>query len=186
MLRRGFVLLFAWLSAANFGAAFPQDALKKGCSLFKYRFLEPQEMKAMMKMKEHFEGIPLPSDHRCNIRLFHRKWESEELSVPDRMMLVKAELDLITDMLELLDDHSFTETHQRPLALLTQAQEDLRVCMATEAPSHQPSKKLRHWLQKLQIAKKTETTSCLTSSAIFHLFQVLDDLRCAAGQEPCA
>uniref|UniRef100_A0A8C3JFD8 IFNL3 protein n=1 Tax=Calidris pygmaea TaxID=425635 RepID=A0A8C3JFD8_9CHAR len=167
MLRRGFVLLFAWLSAANFGAAFPQDALKKGCSLFKYRFLEPQEMKAMKKMTDHFVI-----------------WS--HLQVPDRMMLVKAELDLVTDMLELLDNPSFTETHQRPLAFLTQAQEDLRVCMATEAPSHQPSKKLRHWLQKLQIAKKTETTGCLTASAIFHLFQVLDDLRCAAGREPCA
>lgn len=27
--------------------------------------------------------------------------------------------------------------------------------MAVEAPSHQPSRKLRHWLQKLQTAKKT-------------------------------
>lgn len=27
--------------------------------------------------------------------------------------------------------------------------------MATEAPSHQPSGKLRHWLQKLQTAKKS-------------------------------
>ncbi|XP_074001947.1 interferon lambda-3-like [Numenius arquata] len=185
MLRLGFIVLFAWLSAANFGAAFPRDALKKGCSLFKYHFLEPHEMKAMRKMKEHFEDITQQSDRSCNTRLFHRKWNSVELSVPDRMMLVKAELDLVTDMLGLLNDPSFIETHRRPLAFLTQAQEDLRVCMATEAPSHQPSKKLRHWLQKLQIAKKTETTGCPEASAILHLFQVLDDLQCAARREPC-
>ncbi|NXS94762.1 IFNL3 protein, partial [Jacana jacana] len=178
-------LLLAMLLAANLGAAFPQDALKKGCSLFKYHFLEPHEMKAMQKMKDHFGGIMLKSDRRCNTRLFHRKWNPAELSVLDRMMLVKAELDLITDMLGLLDDPSFTETHQRPLAFLTQAQEDLRVCMAMDAPSHQPSKKLRHWLQKLQIAKKTETTGCPEASAILHVFQVLNDLRCAALREQC-
>ncbi|NWW49482.1 IFNL3 protein, partial [Pedionomus torquatus] len=185
MLRLSFIRLLALLLAASFGAAFPQDALKKGCSLFKYRFLEPHEMKAMQKMRDHFGSIMLQSDRRCNTRLFHRKWNLEELSVPDRMMLVKAELDLVIDMLGLLNDPSFTETHQRPLAFLTQAQEDLRVCMATEAPSHQPSKKLRHWLQKLQIAKKTETTGCAEASAILHVFQVLDNLQCAALREQC-
>ncbi|NXN34259.1 IFNL3 protein, partial [Nycticryphes semicollaris] len=184
MLHLSFILLLALLPAASFGAAFPQDALKQGCSLFKYHFLEPHEMKAMHKMKDHF-GSMLQSDRRCNTRLFQRKWKPAELSVPDRMMLVKTELDLITDMLGLLNDPSFTETHQRPLAFLTQAQEDLRVCMATEAPSHQPSKKLRHWLQKLHIAKKTETTGCLEASAILHVFQVLNDLRCAALREQC-
>ncbi|NWR81136.1 IFNL3 protein, partial [Centropus unirufus] len=44
------------------------------------------------------------------------------------------------------------------------------------------SGKLRHWLQKLQTAKETvsETTACLEASAILHLFQMLNDLRCAA------
>ncbi|NXP51643.1 IFNL3 protein, partial [Heliornis fulica] len=45
------------------------------------------------------------------------------------------------------------------------------------------SGKLRHWLQKLQTAKETETTSCLEASAILHLFQVLNDLQCAALQD---
>jgi len=88
--------------------------------------------------------------------------------------------------------------------------------MPTEASSHHPSGKLRHWLQKLQVAKKTvsqaerrggfqgasdrctpslvlshpfsppqETTGCLEASSIFHLFQVLNDLRCAALREHC-
>ncbi|NWY63394.1 IFNL3 protein, partial [Chionis minor] len=105
--------------------------------------------------------------------------------VPDRVMLAEAELDLTTAMLGLPADPSFTETRQQPLAFLTQAREDLRGCMATEAPSHQPSGKLRHWLQKLQTAKETETAGCLEASAILHLFQVLNDLRCAALREQC-
>ncbi|NXV19781.1 IFNL3 protein, partial [Cepphus grylle] len=185
MLRLGFIPLLAVLTAAGFGAAFPQHTLRKGCSLFKYKFLVPHEMKAMQKMKQHFEDIMLLSDRKCNARLFHRKWNPAELSVPDRMMLVEAELDLVTAMLGLPADPSFTETRQQPLAFLSQAREDLRGCMATGAPSHQPSGKLRHWLQKLQTAKKTETTGCLEASAIIHIFQVLDDLRCAAFQEQC-
>ncbi|NXP13727.1 IFNL3 protein, partial [Thinocorus orbignyianus] len=185
MLRLSFILLLALLLAASLGAAFPKDAPKKGCSLSKYRFLEPHEMKAMQKMKDHFGNIMLQSDRRCNTRLFNQKWNPAELSVPDRMMLVKAELHLVTDMVGLLNDPSFTETHQRPLAFLIQAQEDLRVCTATEAPSHQPSKKLRHWLQKLEVAKKMETTGCPEASAILNIFEVLYHLRCAALREQC-
>ncbi|NXV99112.1 IFNL3 protein, partial [Fregetta grallaria] len=212
MLHLGFTPLLALVLGASLGAAFPQNALKKSCSLSKYQFLVPHELKAVQKMKEQFEDIMLLSDRNCNTRLFHRKWNTAELSVPDRVMLVEAELDLATAMLVLPAAPGFAETRQRPLAFLTQAREDLRGCMATEAPSHQPSGKLRHWLQKLQTAKKMvsqaskgegvsgcwlspeltrlfsplqETTGCLEASAILHLFQVLNDLRCAALREQC-
>ncbi|KAM9287327.1 interferon lambda-3-like [Morus bassanus] len=186
MLHLAFTPLLALVLGASLGAAFPHDALKKSCSLSKYQFLEPHELKAVRKMTEQFEDIRGLSDHKCNIRLFHRKWKPVELSVPDRVMLVEAELDLATAMLRLPADPGFAETRQRPLAFLTQAREDLRGCVAAEAPSHQPSGKLRHWLQKLQTAKETETTSCLETTAIFHLFQVLEDLRCAARREKCS
>ncbi|NXX61242.1 IFNL3 protein, partial [Scopus umbretta] len=186
MLHLGFTALLALVLGAGLGAAFPQDALKKSCSLSKYQFLVPHELKAVQKMKDQFEDIMLLSDRKCNTRLFHRKWSTAELSVPDRVMLVEAELDLATTMLGLpAATPRFAETRQRPLAFLTQVREDLRGCMAMEAPSHQPSRKLRHWLQKLQAAKKTETTGCLEASAILHLFQVLNDLRCAALREQC-
>ncbi|NXE27530.1 IFNL3 protein, partial [Ardeotis kori] len=181
----GFMLLLALALGASLGAAFPRDALKKSCSLSKYQFLVPHELKAVQKMKEQFEDIMLLSDRKCNTRLFHRKWNIAELSVPDRVMLVEAELDLATAMLMLPADPAFSKTRQQPLTFLTQAREDLRGCVATEAPSHQPSGKLRHWLQKLQTAKKTETTGCLEASAILHLFQMLNDLRCAALREQC-
>ncbi|KAM9631424.1 interferon lambda-3-like isoform 2-T2 [Morphnus guianensis] len=185
MLHLDLTLLLALVLGSGLGAAFPQDALKKSCSLSKYQFLVPHELKAVQKMKEQFEDIMLLSDRKCNTRLFHRKWRIAELLVPDRMVLVEAELALTTAMLGLPAAPSFAETRQRPLAFLTQAREDLRGCMATEAPSHQPSGKLRHWLQKLQTAKKTETPGCLEASAILHLFQVLNDLRCTALREQC-
>uniref|UniRef100_A0A8C0BG77 IFNL3 protein n=1 Tax=Buteo japonicus TaxID=224669 RepID=A0A8C0BG77_9AVES len=165
MLHLNLTLLLVLVLGSGLGAAFPQDTLKKSCSLSKYQFLVPHELKAVQKMKEQFEDIMLLSNRKCNTRLFHRKWRIAELSVPDRMVLVEAELALATAMLGL--------------------PADLRGCMATEAPSHQPSGKLRHWLQKLQTAKKTETPGCLEASAILHLFQVLNDLRCTALREQC-
>ncbi|XP_075567680.1 interferon lambda-3-like [Pelecanus crispus] len=180
----GFTPLLVLALGASLGAAFPQGTLKS-CSLSKYQFPVPHELKAVQKMKDQFEGTMLLSDRKCNTRLFHRKWRTAELSVPDRVMLVEAELDLATAMLALPTTPEFTEMRQRPLAFLTQAREDLRGCMAREAPSHQPSGKLRHWLQKLQMAKNTETAGCLESSTILHLFQVLHDLRCAALREQC-
>ncbi|NXI99297.1 IFNL3 protein, partial [Psophia crepitans] len=186
MLHLGFTLLLALVLGDSLGAAFPPDALKKSFILSKYQFLAPQELKAVQKMKAQFEDIMLLSDRKCTTRLFYRKWNTAELSVADRVMLVEAELELATAMLGLPDAApGFAETRQRPLAFLTQIREDLRGWMATEVPSHQPSGKLRHWLQKLQTAKKTETIGCLEASAILHLFQVLNDLQCAALQEQC-
>uniref|UniRef100_A0A8C6N5Z3 Uncharacterized protein n=2 Tax=Melopsittacus undulatus TaxID=13146 RepID=A0A8C6N5Z3_MELUD len=185
MLCLRFILLLPLVVRTCLGAAIPQDALKRRCSLSKYQFLVPHELKAVQKMKEHFEDIMLLSGHQCNTRLFHRKWSTPELSVPDRVMLVEAELDLTIAMLGLPAAPRLTELRQQPLAFLSQAREDLRGCVPTEAPSYQPSKKLRHWLQRLQVAKETETAGCLEASAILHLFQVLSDLRCAALRDQC-
>ncbi|OXB61698.1 hypothetical protein ASZ78_000723 [Callipepla squamata] len=131
------------------------------------------------------EDIMLLTNRKCNTRLFHRKWNTAELSVPDRITLVEAELDLTIAMLTEPTTQRLAETCQQPLAFLTQVREDLRDCLSVEAPSHQPSGKLRHWLQKLETAKKKETTGCLQASAILHIFQVLNDLRCAAQREDC-
>ncbi|KAM6129277.1 interferon lambda-3-like [Pterocles gutturalis] len=178
-----FTSLLALVLGASLGAAFPHHALKKSCSLSKYQLPAPHERKAVQKMKQHFENILLPN-RKC-IKLFHRKLNPAELLVPDRMMLVEAELNLTIAMLGLPADPSFSGTRQQPMAFLTQAREDLRHCMATEAPLHQPSRKLRHWLQKLQTARETETTSCLEASAIIYIFEVLKDLQCVALREQC-
>ncbi|NXJ89355.1 IFNL3 protein, partial [Corythaixoides concolor] len=185
--RLGFAPLLALALAlgVSLGVTLAQDALEKSCSLSKYRFLLPHELKAMQSMRDHFNDIMAPAHRKCHSTLFHRRWSAAKLSVPDRVMLVEAELDLATAVLELPTGPSFAEMHHWPLAFLTQAQKDLQRCVAVEAPSHQPSGKLRHWLQRLEKDKKTETAGCLEASAIIHIFQVLDDLRCAARREQC-
>ncbi|NXQ03543.1 IFNL3 protein, partial [Vidua macroura] len=48
------------------------------------------------------------------------------------------------------------------------------------------SGRLRHWLHKLQAAMRAETPgsrACLRATAILHVLQVLDNLRCAALQD---
>ncbi|NXO39225.1 IFNL3 protein, partial [Locustella ochotensis] len=48
------------------------------------------------------------------------------------------------------------------------------------------SGRLRHWLQRLQAAMRTDSTEsreCLRASAILRVLQVLDNLRCAALQD---
>ncbi|XP_068805687.1 interferon lambda-3-like [Struthio camelus] len=180
------LLLLLLALAGSLAGAFPRDAPRRGCGLSKYRFLLPSELKAVRKMKEQFEVTMLLSDRKCNARLFHRKWSTAELSVPDRVVLAEAELDLVTAVLGRLEEPGLAETHPRPLAFLAQAREDLRGCLAGEAPAHQPSGKLRHWLHKLETAKKEESAGCLEASAILHLFQVLSDLKCAALREQCS
>ncbi|XP_062435341.1 interferon lambda-3-like [Rhea pennata] len=186
MQRAGCQAQLLLLLLASLVGAFPHDTLRKSCGLSKYRFLLPSELKAVQNLKEQFEKTMLSSDRKCNTRVFHRKWSTAKLSVPDRMILVEAELDLVTAVLGRLEAPGLAEAHLQPLALLTQAQEDLRGCMSIEAPTHQPSGKLRHWLHKLEMAKQMETAGCLEASAILHLFQVLNDLKCVALGEHCA
>ncbi|NXL08746.1 IFNL3 protein, partial [Mesembrinibis cayennensis] len=186
MLCFGFTPLLVLALGASLAAAFPQGALKKSCGLSKYESLVPHELKPVQKMKSQFDDSMRHSDHKCNTRPFHRRWKTADLSVPDRLILVEAELDFVIDMLRLPAAPVFSEMRQRSLAFLTQVREDLRGCTASEAASHQPSGKLRRWLEKLKVAKETETTSCLEASAIIHVFQVLDDLNCAALREQCS
>ncbi|NXE45573.1 IFNL3 protein, partial [Casuarius casuarius] len=205
------LLLLLLALGPSLAGALPRGTPRhRSCGLSKYRFLLPTELKAVQKMKEDFVETMLLSDHKCNTRVFHRKWSTAELSVPDRMTLVEAELDLAMAILERPAASRLAETHPRPLAFLAQAREDLRGCSAGEAPAHQPSGKLRHWLHKLETAKQKvsrpgrsrgvfgrarppvtgpfspqETPGCLEASAILHLFQVLNDLKCTALREDC-
>ncbi|KAM4897735.1 interferon lambda-3-like isoform 1-T1 [Sylvia borin] len=70
----------------------------------------------------------------------------------DRVVLVAAELNLTTAMLELPAGPSFAEVCRQPLEFFTQARKDVQGCVD---PSHQPSGRLRHWLHKLQAAMRT-------------------------------
>ncbi|NWX88780.1 IFNL3 protein, partial [Nothoprocta pentlandii] len=202
------LLLLLLLLGTSLLDAFPHNASQKSCGLSKYHFLLPSELKLIQDMKEQFEETMLLSDRKCNTRVFHRKWKTAELSVPDRVLLVEAELDLVMEALGHPTAPGLAERHRHPLSFLAQAREDLRGCVsvspasphapvlpatapgltdmfAPQAPKHQPSGKLRHWLHKLEVAKERETDGCLEASAILHLFQVLSDLKCAALREEC-
>ncbi|NXC40421.1 IFNL3 protein, partial [Penelope pileata] len=181
----GFTIIMVGALGPLLVGAFPQGTLKKHtgtCSLSKYQSPVPSELEAVRMMKKQYE---LLTDRRCNIKLFHRKWKTAKLSVPDRVILAEAELDLAITVLTNSTTQGLAEMSEQPLAFFTQAREDLRHCMAVEAPSHQPSGKLKHWLQKLETAKKEETASCLEDAAIIYIFEVLKDLRCAAQREDC-
>lgn len=54
MLCLSFTSLLVLVLGVSLGAAFPQGALKKSCSLSKYKFIMRHEMKAARKMTEHF------------------------------------------------------------------------------------------------------------------------------------
>ncbi|XP_009702960.1 PREDICTED: LOW QUALITY PROTEIN: interferon lambda-3-like, partial [Cariama cristata] len=176
-------LNFVPLLALVLGAAFSQDTPKKRCTLSKYGFPVPHELQAVWKMKKEFEAIVTSSGFKCNTTLFHQKWETAELSVEDRLTLVKAELDLAVTVLEASPTTRLPIFFQ-PLAFLTQAQKDVQDCVSVLPPSPEPSGKLKRWLHKLEMAKNSETNG-LKACTIFHLFQFLYDLKCAALQKQC-
>ncbi|NXM35519.1 IFNL3 protein, partial [Oxyruncus cristatus] len=175
--------LLVLVLGVSLGAAFPHNTLRKGCSLFKYKQIMVHEKKAVEKMQKEFQRNIRRPGRNCNIWLFDREWMPAHLSVPDRVVLVEAELNFTIKMLQLSTHPGFTKTRQRSLAFLIQAREDLRGCVA---PSHQPSGELSQWLQNLQGTMVTENTSCLEDYAIRHILEVLDDLKCAALQEKCS
>ncbi|NWU11154.1 IFNL3 protein, partial [Cephalopterus ornatus] len=167
----------------SLGAAFPQDTLRKGCSLFKYKQVKVHKA-ALDRMQKAFQSNIRRPGRNCDTQLLDREWMSAHLSVPDRVVLVEAELNFTITMLQVSTHPSFTKRRQQPLKFFAQAREDLRGCVA---PSHQPSGELSQWLQNLQaLSPPQENTSCLEDYAIRHVLEVLEDLNCAALQEKCS
>ncbi|XP_062362623.1 interferon lambda-3-like [Cinclus cinclus] len=171
--------LLVLVLGVSLGAAFPHDTLQKGCRLSKYQSIAEEEQEAVDKMRQAFVN-----NHKCNTRLFHRKWNAVNLPMSDRVVLVAAELNLTTAMLELPAVPSFVEVRRQPLDFFSNAREDVRGCVSVD-PAHQPSGRLRHWLHKLQEAMRTVSRACLRATTILHVLQVLDNLRCAALQDKC-
>ncbi|NXO72634.1 IFNL3 protein, partial [Phainopepla nitens] len=193
MLHLSLTPLLVLVLGVSLGAAFPHDPLRKDCRLSKYQNILPKEQKAADNMRREFFfslslGLcPQMNNHKCNTRLFYRKWNAVDLPMSDRVVLVAAELNLTTAMLELPAAPSFAEARRRPLEFFTHAREDVQGCPLSLQvdPSHQPSGRLRHWLHKLQVAMQTESTACLRATTVLHVLQVLDNLRCAALRDKC-
>uniref|UniRef100_A0A8C0Z855 IFNL3 protein n=1 Tax=Cyanistes caeruleus TaxID=156563 RepID=A0A8C0Z855_CYACU len=159
----------------SLGASLPHDVPRNGCRLSKYQNIAPEEKKAVDKMRQEFVSIAGDRGHKCNTRLFYRKWKAADLPVrmSDRVLLVAAELNLTTAMLELPAVPSFAQVRRRPLQFFRQAREDVLGCVSASPrvdPSQQPSGRLRHWLHKLQAAVHT-STACLRATTILHALQ---------------
>uniref|UniRef100_A0A8D2N0P3 IFNL3 protein n=1 Tax=Zonotrichia albicollis TaxID=44394 RepID=A0A8D2N0P3_ZONAL len=177
MLHLGLAPLLVLVLGVSLGAAFPHGIPGKGCRLSQYQSIAPEQRHAVHRMRDEFE-----TTHKCNTKLFHRKWNAVNLPVSDRVLLVAAELNLTTAMLGLPAAPAFAELCREPLHFFRSAREAVQGCVD---PSHQPSGRLRHWLHKLQNAMRAESAECLRATTILHVLQVLDNLRCAALQDKC-
>ncbi|NXE66502.1 IFNL3 protein, partial [Calcarius ornatus] len=170
--------LLVLVLGVSLGAAFPHDAPGKGCRLSQYQSIAPEQRQAVDRMRQGFWVTP----HKCNTKLFHRKWNAVNLPLSDRALLVAAELNLTTAVLGLPAAPAFAELCREPLHFFRSAREAVLGCVD---PSHQPSGRLRHWLHKLHNAMRAESTECLRATTIPLVLQVLDNLRCAALQDKC-
>ncbi|XP_064574484.1 interferon lambda-3-like [Zonotrichia leucophrys gambelii] len=179
MLHLGLAPLLVLVLGVSLGAAFPHGIPGKGCRLSQYQSIAPEQRHAVHRMRDEFE-----TTHKCNTKLFHRKWNAVNLPVSDRVLLVAAELNLTTAMLGLPAAPAFAELCREPLHFFRSAREAVQGCVSVD-PSHQPSGRLRHWLHKLQNAMGAESAECLRATTILHVLQVLDNLRCAALQDKC-
>ncbi|XP_071419086.1 interferon lambda-3-like [Pithys albifrons albifrons] len=119
----------------SLGAAFPHEGTPgKGCSLFRYKQVIFQERHAVEEMQKAFRSNRR-LNRNCNTSLLDRNWTSAHLSVPDRVLLVEAELNFTIAMLQLPARPSFAKTRQRLLHVLSTARKDLQGCVsAPQAP----------------------------------------------------
>uniref|UniRef100_A0A8C9N2P0 IFNL3 protein n=1 Tax=Serinus canaria TaxID=9135 RepID=A0A8C9N2P0_SERCA len=172
MLHLGLSPLLVLMLGVSLGAAFPHDTLGKDCRLSQYQHIEREQRQAVDRMRQEFQfgDEQDVTTHKCNTKLFHRKWKAANLPMPDRVLLVEAELNLTTAMLELPAAPGFAEVCRVPLDFFTTAREAVRGCVSA---SPEPCR------------RGSESTACLRATTILHVLQVLDDLRCAALQDKC-
>uniref|UniRef100_A0A8C0TYZ1 Uncharacterized protein n=1 Tax=Cyanistes caeruleus TaxID=156563 RepID=A0A8C0TYZ1_CYACU len=156
----------------SLGASLPHDVPRNGCRLSKYQNIAPEEKKAVDKMRQEFVSIAGDRGLRAN----------SHPQMSDRVLLVAAELNLTTAMLELPAVPSFAQVRRRPLQFFRQAREDVLGCVSVD-PSQQPSGRLRHWLHKLQAAVHT-STACLRATTILHALHSLSIIYIVAESPP--
>uniref|UniRef100_A0A8C0ZQB5 Interferon lambda-3-like n=1 Tax=Castor canadensis TaxID=51338 RepID=A0A8C0ZQB5_CASCN len=142
------------------------------CHLSQFKSLAPQELQAFKRAKDALEVMLLKKDVRCLSRLFPRAWELQQLQVWERPMALQAELTLTMN----------------PLHTLHHIHSQLQSC-ALAQPTAGPrphSRRLSHWLHRLQEAVEKESPGCLQASVTFNLFRLLTrDLKCVSRGDLC-
>ncbi|XP_004636941.1 interferon lambda-3-like [Octodon degus] len=159
------------------------------CHMAQFQSLPPQELQAFKTAKDAFEEQLLLKDSRCRAHLFPRTWDLRQLQVWERPVALQAELALTLKVLGNVTDLTLGDILEQPLHTLRHINTQLQACVpALPTASHRPrSRRLSHWLQRLNQASKKKSRGCLQASVIFNLFRLLTrDLRCVARPDLCA
>ncbi|XP_069855126.1 interferon lambda-3-like [Dipodomys merriami] len=161
----------------------------RDCHLGHLRSLSPQALQAFKRAKDALEQYPLLTEAKCSSHLFPKAWDLRKLQVWERPAALHAELDLTLRVLGSVADPALGDILDRPLSTLRHIHSQLQACAQTQ-PSASPrlhSRRLSHWLHRLQAALKQESPGCLLASVTFNLFRLLTlDLSCVAKGPQCA
>ncbi|XP_012881659.1 PREDICTED: interferon lambda-3 [Dipodomys ordii] len=161
----------------------------RDCHLGHLRSLSPQALQAFKRAKDALEQCPLLKEAKCSSHLFPKAWDLRKLQVWERPEALRAELDLTLRVLGSVADPTLGDILDQPLSTLRHIHSQLQACAQTE-PSASPSphsRRLSHWLHRLQAALKQESPGCLLASVTFNLFRLLTlDLSCVAKGPQCA
>nr|XP_003467209.1 interferon lambda-2-like [Cavia porcellus] len=161
----------------------------KECHMAKFKSLSPQELQAFKTAKDAFEEQLLLKDSRCSLRLFPRTWDLGQLQVWERPLALQAELALTLKVLGTVTDPALGDVLEQPLHMLRHIHAQLQACVPTlrTAAPRPVSRRLSHWLQRLNQASKKASPGCLQESVTFNLLRLLTrDLRCVARPGHCA
>ncbi|XP_042523716.1 interferon lambda-2-like [Dipodomys spectabilis] len=190
-------LLLMWMMAWALGNAQAAPVTKalgtqpsaRDCHLGHLRSLSPQVLQTFKRAKDALEQYPLLKEAKCSSHLFPKAWDLRKLQVWERPEALRAELDLTLRVLGSVADPALGDILDQPLSTLRHIHSQLQACAQTQ-PSSSPrphSRRLSHWLHKLQAALKQESPGCLLASVTFNLFRLLTlDLSCVAKGPQCA
>ncbi|XP_004636938.1 interferon lambda-3-like [Octodon degus] len=159
------------------------------CHIAQFQSLSPQELQAFKTAKDACEEQLLLKDSRCRAHLFPRTWDLRQLQVWERPVALQAELALTLEVLGTVTDPSLGDILEQPLHTLRHIYAKLQACVLSSptAQRRPRSRRLSHFLQRLNQASKKESRGCLQASVALNLFRLLTrDLRCVARPDLCA
>ncbi|KAM4825545.1 interferon lambda-2-like [Thomomys bottae] len=130
----------------------------------------------------------LQKDVKCSSHVFPRARDLRQLQVWERPRALGSELALTLKVLGSVADPALGDLLEQPLSTLHSIHSQLQAC-ALAQPSANPrphSRRLAHWLHRLQAALKKESPGCLQASVTFNLFHLLTrDLSCVIKGPQC-
>ncbi|XP_059100195.1 interferon lambda-2-like [Peromyscus eremicus] len=162
---------------------------RTGCHIGIFQSVSRRELGIFKKAKDALEELLLQKDVQCSTNAFPSSRKLIQLQVQERPKALQAELALTLKVLENMTDSALVPILDQPLHTLRHIHSQLQACVQPE-PTAEPrplSRRLSHWLHRLQEARRRETPGCLEASVTFNLFRLLNaDLKCVASGDQCA